>query len=100
MKKNKGFSLLTVIILSMIAMAFVGIAFGVVRHSFGEGRMAARSGHAYNILQSEIEKARSALKTEMSSRKDAIKSGASENTTINSLDDLEILKSGVPFWRV
>jgi hypothetical protein len=99
MKKYKGFSLLIVMILSVVAMTLIGTALHFAVSSFGVGRTAVRSSYAYNILQSEIEKARSALKMEMASRKDAIKSGASGSGSINSIDDLEVLKNGVPFWR-
>jgi hypothetical protein len=100
MRKNKGFSLLIVIILSIIAMTFIGLSLNLAGNSSGAGRISARSNDSYNILQSEVERARAALKAEMSSRKDAMKCGLPEKGTINSLDDLEVLKDGAPFWRV
>jgi hypothetical protein len=100
MRKNKGFSLLIVIILVIIAMIFTGVSLNLANNSSGAGRMSARSGDSYNILQSEIEKARAALKAEMFSRKDAMKCGLPEKGTIDALDDLEVLKDGAPFWRV
>jgi hypothetical protein len=100
MRKNKGFSLLVVLILSIIAMFFAGVTLNITTNSAGSGRVSSRSGDTYNILQSEIERARSALKEEMFSRKDAIKCGLSEKDTVNSIQDLEVLKDGAPFWRV
>jgi hypothetical protein len=100
MRKNKGFSLLIVMILSVISMIFIGVSLNFAYNSSGAGRVSDRSNDSYNILQSEIERARSALRLEMSSRKDAMKCGLSENDSINSLDDLEVLKDGAPFWRV
>ncbi|MDR1580942.1 MAG: hypothetical protein LBS35_11345 [Synergistaceae bacterium] len=98
--KHRGFALLVVMVMSMIAMIFVGVMFDIVSGAAGAGRVSARLVDKYNILQSEIETARSALKAEMSSSKDALKCGLSEKDTINSLEDLEVLKNGVPFWRV
>ena len=100
MRKHRGFSLLIVIILSLVAMAFVGAALNLAGNSSGAGRTSVRSNDSYNILQSEIERARAALKAEMSSRKDAIKSGLPEKGAIDSPEDLEVLKDGAPFWRV
>jgi hypothetical protein len=96
-RKRKGFSLLVVLIFSIVSMAIVGVVFGSVSHSFGAGRVPVRSSASYNILQSEIERARSELRAEMFSRTDAIKR---EEGPVNSLDDLEIVKDGAPFWRV
>ncbi|MDR2780439.1 MAG: hypothetical protein LBB28_04875 [Synergistaceae bacterium] len=81
-------------------MIFVGVTLNLAGRSSGAGRVSIRSGDSYNILQSEIERARSALKAEMSSREDPLKCGLSEKEPIDSLDDLEILKDGKPFWRV
>jgi hypothetical protein len=100
MRKNKGFALFIVLILGVIAMLVAGVALNITVNSAGSGRVSSRSGDTYNILQSEIEKARSALKEEMSSRKDAIKCGLSAQDTVNSIQDLEVLKDGAPFWRV
>lgn len=100
MRKHTGFSLLIVIVLSLIAMTFVGVSLNLASNSSSAGRISARLNDSYNILQSEIERARAALKAEMSSRKDAMKCGLSENETIDSLDDLEVLKDGAPFWRI
>ena len=88
MRKHKGFSLLIVMVLGMIAMVFVGFVFDIMSRSAGAYRVSARSGDRYNILQSEIERARSTLKAEMSSRQAALKCGRSENETIDSLEDL------------
>jgi type II secretory pathway component PulJ len=100
MRKHSGFSLLAVLVFSIIAMIIVGAVCGRAAGSFGAARVSSRSGDSYNILQSEIERARSVLRAEMFSRKDAIKYGLSAGDFINSLDDLEILKDGAPFWRV
>ena len=100
MRKHKGFSLLIVLVLGIISMVFVGLSLNLVSDSAGAGRTSARSNDSYNVLQSEIESARAALKAEMSSRSDAIKCGLSEGESIDSLDDLEVLKDGAPFWRV
>jgi hypothetical protein len=81
-------------------MIFTGISLNIAHNSLGASGASARLNDSYNILQSEIERARSSLKAEMSSRKDALKCGLSENETIDSLDDLEVLKDGAPFWRV
>jgi hypothetical protein len=100
MRKYNGFSLLVVLLLSVISMLLVGVTLDIMTSSSGAGRVSSRLGDTYNVLQSEIEKARSALKEEMSSRKDAIRCGLSEKDTINSIQDLEVLKDGAPFLRV
>jgi hypothetical protein len=100
MRKHRGFSLFIVLVLGIIAMLFVGAAVSITDDSSGSGRASVRSIDTYNVLQSEVERARSALKAEMSSRKDAIKCGLSDKDAINSIEDLEVLKDGVPFWRV
>ena len=96
MRKHKGFSLLIVLLLSLVGMAVVGVTLDAANRSSGAGRVTTRSGDAYNILQSEIEKARAALKAEMSSRKDPIKYGGGN---IDSLEDITVLKDDhTPFW--
>ena len=100
MKRRKGFSLLTVLILGLISMAIVGAALGTVDRFSGAGRVTNHSGDVYNILQSEIERARATLKAEMLSRKDAVRCGPFGTGFIRSIEDIEVLKDDAPFWRV
>jgi hypothetical protein len=66
MEKRGGFSLIIVLILSIMGLAIVGVMLQLTAASSGAGIMATRGGHNYNMLSSEIENARATLAERLS----------------------------------
>jgi hypothetical protein len=63
--KKRGFSLIFVLILSVVAFSIVGGIFQFVVNSGGAGRIASSSDGRYNLLQDSAELGKAALKKMM-----------------------------------
>jgi hypothetical protein len=91
--KQKGFSLIIVLMVTLCAMFLLGGALGLQGVFAGSSVRSVASDQAYNVLEHEIEKAKGKLKMEMISRKNALRRAA-PNGAINSLKDLLVVDGG------
>ncbi|MDR1580908.1 MAG: hypothetical protein LBS35_11170 [Synergistaceae bacterium] len=62
-KRNKkaGFSLIVVLIISLVGLAIVGVTLQLTVNSGGSGRVAGASSARYNLLQEAVEEGRARL---------------------------------------
>lgn len=98
-KKHAGFSLVVVLIISLIGLAVVGLALQFAVTSSGSARTAAANAVKYNMLQHGVEEGKAKLKEKMTPAvpEDAprfadydLKDTANPNYWITSLDQLLI----------
>ncbi|MDR1132689.1 MAG: hypothetical protein LBL05_00920 [Synergistaceae bacterium] len=64
-KKRAGFSLIIVMVISMIGVAIVGAAIQFTAASGGAGRVTNTSGKRYNLLQEAVEEGKAKLMEKM-----------------------------------
>jgi hypothetical protein len=96
-RRNHGFTLLMVLFLSIVALAFVGITLQIASLTGSGGRVTGASELKYNYLQYAAEVGKAMLKEATDNSKPVPryfhKPGVSESTSITSVD---ILLVGVP----
>jgi hypothetical protein len=64
-QKRKGFSLIVVLIISLIGLSIAGVALQFLVSSGGSGRVSSSLAAKYNILQNAVEEGRALLKLSM-----------------------------------
>jgi Tfp pilus assembly protein PilV len=98
-KKNRGFSLIVVLIISMIALTLAGMSLNVSMNSAGAGRTNSARDVKYNILQDGIEQGKAALMQLVNAApqipKYTDRHGGTEPTEITALDTLLIDRGDV-----
>jgi hypothetical protein len=65
LRRRRGFSLVVVLVISVIGMAIMGTTMQLTASSGGSGRMSSALVMKYNILQSALEEGRALLKQSM-----------------------------------
>ena len=89
--RHSGFSLLLVLILSMISLAIIGATLEVTVLSAGSGRVVTSSNSRYNVLQGAIEEGKAELKKAMYHAPEPIRYVGYDPDTdpvISNVDDL------------
>jgi hypothetical protein len=89
-KRLKGFSLIVVLIIALIGMAFIGVVLSTFELFSSASRNEWRAEDVYNELSREVEKAKATLKQEMIASTEPFKMDTSI-ATITSLDQLIIV---------
>ncbi|MDR1508741.1 MAG: hypothetical protein LBS53_03810 [Synergistaceae bacterium] len=64
--RKRGFSLIVVLILSLVSLAILGVTLQHAMGSGGAGRISSSSSGRYNLLQNSVEEGRAELKRIMS----------------------------------
>jgi hypothetical protein len=98
-RRREGFSLIAVLIVSFCSMLMLGAVMGFNETFSGASRATRASDEAYNTLEREVERAKGALKMEMTSRPDRLRR-ANPTGGINSLSDLRVKLGGADFWKI
>jgi len=86
-RRRSGFSLIIVLIISLVGLAIVGITLQLTVLSAGSGRVASASNMKYNLLQDAVEEGKAALKKEVGEKEDDVPrySGSGEIKNVEEL---------------
>jgi hypothetical protein len=99
MRKHEGFSLIIVLIIAMVGMAFVGVVLSTLETFSSASRSESRSTDTYNVLSAEIEKAKAVLKEGMITSTAPL-TRENPGAKITSLDQLVVYKGNAPLWDI
>jgi hypothetical protein len=98
-RRRRGFSLIVVLILSLIALAVIGAVMQYAVSSGGRGRVSSASAVRYNLLQDALEEGRALLKQSMDNDGKPhryLDKGIPEDTPITASDILLLTDSPSP----
>jgi hypothetical protein len=90
-KKRAGFSLIVVLIISLVGLAILGATLQFTVSAGGAGRVAGASGAKYNLLQEAVEEGKAALMEIMDNTKPIPRHANADEDDEPPIDDLSDL---------
>jgi hypothetical protein len=93
--RKRGFSLMAVLIISVLGLAIVGATLQIVVSSSGAGRASSAASVKYNLLQNAVEEGKSALRSSMDNLDPPLRYenyASTPTPVLHSADDLLVNK--------
>ena len=106
-RARQAFSLVIVLIITIAGMSLLGGLLYMFDAFAGASRVAVNDAEVYNYLQSQIEDAKSILRSYMLDEKKKVQAKIEAPSVLNSLEDIEVYKKNddgswdaSPFYKV